>query len=64
MKIIEEGARAAMIGTGLEIGMWPRAVGFRVHVLNRVSMARKQGADGTGRRPLQEVSDFYFTEGQ
>ena len=64
MKIIEEGARAVMIDTGLEIEMWPRAVDFRVHVLNRVSMARKQGADGTGRRPLQEVSDFYFTEGQ
>eukprot|EP01043_Picozoa_sp_COSAG02_P039833 COSAG02_NODE_3174_length_7227_cov_30.253227_3_plen_131_part_00 len=56
MRVIEDMSKAIMADTRLNIEDYPLAVDHAVWTLNLVPMSKKLSRDGTGPRPLQELS--------
>ena len=53
---VEEMAKAIMLETGLDSADWDLAVDHAVYLINLMPMSRNLSRDGTGPRPLQEIS--------
>ena len=58
MRVIEDMTKAIMADSCMEIESWPLAVNHAVWLLNLMPMSRKISSDGTGPRPLQELSNW------
>ena len=61
MRVIEDMTKAIMAGTRLGIEDWDIAVDHSVWLLNLLPMSRKINKDGSGPRPLQELSRWYVS---
>jgi hypothetical protein len=58
MRIIEEMTKAVMLMTRLEIELRPLATEYAVRMHNLTLKRKRANADGSGVRPLQELSGF------